>query len=77
MKARAPDGLSDQILGVTLNAVAVGKTRLGPEWAVLGFDLPAHVVVAGRNTLCLDFSEALPGEDGARVAAAVAVIQLP
>lgn len=77
VQARAPDGIRDQVMSLGLNGVPVGATQLQPEWAVLGFDLPARAVAAGRNTLCLDFSEALPGEAGARVAAAVAVIQLP
>jgi hypothetical protein len=74
--ARAPRRVMPQSLTAVLNGRVLGAASLGPEWRESGFPAPATVLVPGENLLCLRFSAALPGEEGARAAAAVAVVRL-
>lgn len=78
--ARAPDGVSDQTLTVTMNGDVVSRGDLPNQWKDIRFVAPEESLVHGENELCLGFSHALPPEEGTldrRVAAYVEKIQLP
>jgi hypothetical protein len=75
--AFAPPAAQPQTLRVTVNGVVVGTGALAPEGSRVPVFIEARQLVPGENTLCLRFSNALPGEPGTRAAAGVWEIQLP
>jgi len=75
---RTPEEAQPQQMTVRWNEQAVGTLPVGTAWSDLRLLLPARAGVPGENYLCLQFAKALPGDDeAARLAAQVAVIQLP
>jgi hypothetical protein len=75
--AFAPPAAQPQTMSVTVNGVAVGAGALGPEGDRVPVFIEARHLVPGENTLCLRFSNALPGGPETRAAAGVWEIQLP
>ncbi len=75
---RAPQGAQPQRMTVLWNGHPVGTLPVATEWETVTIKLPAAAGVPGENALCLEFANALPGDDdSARLAAQVARIQLP
>ena len=75
--ALAPPAAQPQTMSVAVNGVVVGTGTLAPEGSRVPVFIEARQLVPGENTLCLRFSNALPGEPGTRAAAGVWEIQLP
>ncbi|HXV59453.1 MAG TPA: hypothetical protein VEK15_02080 [Vicinamibacteria bacterium] len=75
--ARAPAGLDHQSMSVAVNGNAVAAATLTHQWREVRFIVPEDQLVHGENALCLGFTNALPEENGRRVAAHVERIQLP
>jgi len=62
---------------IEVNGERVTSAPLRRRWREIRFVVPEDVLVPGENALCLRFSNALPEENGRRVAAHVERIQLP
>ena len=77
IEAFAPPAAQPQTMSVTVNDVSVGAGALGPEGTRVPVFIEARHLVPGENTLCLRFSNALPGDPETRAAAGVWEIQLP
>ena len=77
IEAFAPEAALPQAMTVAVNGTTVGAGVLVPEGASVPVFVEKRHLVPGENTLCLRFSNALPGERGKRAAAGVWVIQLP
>jgi len=77
VSARAPDGVPDQVVTVTVNGMPLLTDRLPNEWTDLTVIVPKHTLLPGPNRMCLEFQTSLPDTDAGRLAAAVSVIQLP
>lgn len=75
--ARAPQGLDHQSMSVAMNGNPVTAASLNNQWREVRFVVPEEHVVPGENALCLGFTNALPEDNGRRVAAHVERIQLP
>jgi len=75
--ARAPEGALPQTMTIEVNGERVTSAPLRRRWREIRFVVPEDVLVPGENALCLRFSNALPEENGRRVAAHVERIQLP
>jgi hypothetical protein len=74
---RRPPGLESQALAVSINDYPLTTASLSPEWREVRFEVPQERLLPGENALCLVFSNALPEENGRRLAAQVERIQLP
>jgi hypothetical protein len=75
--AFAPAGAAPQSMALAVNGTEVGAAELGPDWHEAHFTVPRIRLVPGENELCLRFSKAMPEQDGVKIAAGVARIQLP
>jgi hypothetical protein len=75
--ARTPRRLSDQTVTLVVNGTPLGTQALGSSWTVLAVPVPAQALHAGPNDVCLRFSRAMAGEEGAEVAAAISKAELP
>jgi hypothetical protein len=75
--AFAPAAAQPQTMAVAVNGMVVGTGALGTDGDRVPVFIDARRLVAGENTLCLRFSNALPGEPQNRAAAGVWEIQLP
>jgi hypothetical protein len=62
---------------VAANGSVVTAARLVSQWRQIPLTISEELLVPGENALCLRFSNALPGDQGKRVAAHVERIQLP
>jgi hypothetical protein len=75
--ARAPDGIVDQTLALTVNDQFLGSSPLGIDWQDVRFLVPRESLVPGENAFCLRFTRALSEDGEPPVAALVERIQLP
>jgi hypothetical protein len=74
--ARAPRRALPQSVDATWNRSPLATAGLDAEWSTLVLRVPEDRVLPGENLFCLAFSNGAPGEDGARVAAAVATVRV-
>jgi hypothetical protein len=77
IEAFAPEAALPQGMTVAVNGTVVGAGVLVPEGTSVPVLVEKRHLVPGENTLCLRFSNGIPGERGKRAAAGVWVIQLP
>ena len=75
--ARAPDGALPQTVTMAMNGTAITSASLLSTFREIRFVAPVEHLVPGENTLCFQFSNALPEENNRRVAAHVERVQLP
>ena len=75
--ARTPPGIPRQNVTVAVNGRFFVNRTITPDWREIEFTLPAEMLRAGENFLCLRFERYLPGEPGQQIAAAVSRVQLP
>jgi hypothetical protein len=75
--ARAPNRVESQTMTIALNGTVLKQAALGHDWTEVPVTLPLERLWPGENMLCLHFSDAPPGPEGDRHAAAVSRIQLP
>ncbi|MBN2370443.1 MAG: hypothetical protein JXO72_08145, partial [Vicinamibacteria bacterium] len=76
IRARAPTRLENQVMIVSLNGVVLRLSSLATDWTETEVVLPGRLLMSGQNRLCLSFDQAIE-RDGQKIAAAIAIIQLP
>jgi hypothetical protein len=74
--ARAPRRALPQSAAVTWNGAPLATAPLTAEWQTLALLVPRERVRGGENRLCLGFANAADGDEGGRVAAAVATLRV-
>ncbi|MET0553608.1 MAG: hypothetical protein ABW221_11260 [Vicinamibacteria bacterium] len=74
--ARAPRRALPQSADATWNDAPLATTPLTAEWQTIALRVPKDRVRAGENSFCLAFASAADGDEGGRVAAAVATVRL-
>jgi hypothetical protein len=74
--ARAPRRALPQSVTARWNGDALATVPLAAEWQTLTLRAAADRVRSGENDLCLAFTNAAEGDEGGRVAAAVATVRI-
>jgi hypothetical protein len=74
--ARAPRRALPQSAEASWNGDALATAALTSEWQPLVIAVPRERVRSGENVFCLAFANATDGEEGGRVAAAVATVRV-
>jgi hypothetical protein len=74
--ARAPRRALPQSAAATWNGAALATTPLTAEWQTIALHVAKDRVRGGENRFCLAFANAAEGEEGGRVAAAIATVRV-
>ena len=76
VQARAPRRALPQTMTAAWNGLDLGGTPLTSEWSEAVWTVAREKARPGENRLCLRFGNAAPGDEGERVAAAVATVRV-
>jgi hypothetical protein len=76
VQARAPRRALPQTMTAAWNGAVLGTSPLTSEWSEEAWTASPERTRAGENRLCLRFTGAAPGDEGDRVAAAVARVSV-
>jgi len=76
LRARAPAATQPQTVTVRFNDRVVAVAELPETWTVLRTSVPEAHVTPGENWLCLRFANAAVAKGGARLAAAIASVEV-